>query len=201
MKKLKIAITGGIGAGKSLVSNLIKQEGFPVLFSDVIAKDIMQSDSNVIELIRKEFGDDSYIDCKLNTKYLSEKVFDNEDNVDKINAIVHPIVVEKINEVSDSYFKDNNLVFIEIPLLFESGLENLFDYIILVYANENIRLARTVERSKLSEDEVKKRMLYQIPDEEKKDKVDFVIENNSTIDELKNRTNLILFLLKEMVKE
>ncbi|MEW6003758.1 MAG: dephospho-CoA kinase [Stygiobacter sp.] len=200
MKKLKVAITGGIGAGKSLVSNFIEREGFPVLFSDEIAKEIMQSDVDVIRLIKKEFGEESYINEKLNTKYLAEKVFNNEDNVDKINAIVHPIVVEKINEITESLFKSNNLVFVEIPLLFESGLENLFDYIILVYSNENLRIARTSERSKLSEGEVRKRMMFQIPDEEKKDKVDFVIENNSSKDDLENRVKLVLILLKELSK-
>ncbi len=200
MKKLKVAITGGIGAGKSLVSNFIEREGFPVLFSDEIAKGIMQSDVDVIRLIKKEFGEESYINEKLNTKYLAEKVFNNEDNVDKINAIVHPIVVEKINEITESLFKSNNLVFVEIPLLFESGLENLFDYIILVYSNENLRIARTSERSKLSEGEVRKRMMFQIPDEEKKDKVDFVIENNSSKDDLENRVKLVLILLKELSK-
>ncbi len=200
MNKIKVAITGGIGAGKSLVSNFIKQEGFPVLFSDDIAKEIMQSNVQVIKLIKKEFGDESYLDGKLNTKYLSEKVFNNDDNVDKINAIIHPMVVEKINEISGFLFNKNNLVFVEIPLLFESALENLFDYIILVYANENLRIARTVERSKLTEDEIKKRMLYQIPDEEKKDKVDFVIENNSSKQDLENRVKLVLIILKELSK-
>lgn len=201
MKKLKIAITGGIGSGKSLVSNFIKGEGFPVLFSDEIAKVIMQNDNDVIRLIKQEFGEESYLDGKLNTKYLSDKVFNDEENVDKINAIVHPIVVEKINELSNKLFETNDLVFVEIPLLFESELEHHFDYIILVFTDENLRISRTKERSKLSEEDIRKRMSYQIPDEEKKDKVDFIIENNSTIDDLKNRTKLILFLLKEMGKE
>ncbi|MCX7876374.1 MAG: dephospho-CoA kinase [Melioribacteraceae bacterium] len=201
MNKIKVAITGGIGAGKSLVSNYFLNEGFPVLFSDEIAKDLMQNDVDVVKLIKHEFGDNSYNNGKLNTKYLSEIIFNNDENVDKINAIVHPIVVEKINELTVKLFQQHNIVFVEIPLLFESELEDHFDFIILVYSDEKLRISRTIERSKLTEDEVKKRMLFQIPDENKKDKVDFVIDNNSSIQDLENRAKLVLMLLKEIAKQ
>lgn len=201
MKKIKVAITGGIGAGKSLVSNYLINQGFPVLFSDDIAKDLMQSDKDVINLIKKEFGDESYSNNKLNTKYLSEKIFSDENNVDKINAIVHPIVIEKINEQLKNLFINNNIVFVEIPLLFESELQDHFDFVILVYANENLRIKRTIERSNLTEDEVKKRMAFQIPDENKKDKVDFVIDNNSTIQELESRIKIVLYLIEQLSKQ
>lgn len=198
MKKFKVAITGGIGAGKSKVSDFLMKDGFPVLKADDIAKDLMQNNSDVKKLIIQEFGEESYKDGKLNTKYLSDKIFNDEDNVDKINAIVHPIVIEKINKLCEKEFSTSNLVFVEIPLLFESELQDFFDYTILVFADEGIRIKRTIERGNLSEADVKKRMQFQIPDEEKKDKVDFVIENNSSIEDLENRTKLILFLLKNL---
>jgi len=198
MKKFKVAITGGIGAGKSKVSDFLMKEGFPVLRADDIAKDLMQNNADVKKLIIQEFGDESYKDGKLNTKYLSDKIFNDEDNVDKINAIVHPIVMEKINELCEKEFSISNLVFVEIPLLFESELQDFFDYTILVFADEDIRIKRTIERGNISEADVKKRMQLQIPDEEKKDKVDFVIENNSSIEDLENRTKLILLLLKNL---
>jgi len=198
MKKFKVAITGGIGAGKSKVSDFLMKEGFPVFRADDIAKDLMQNNSDVKKLIIQEFGDESYKDGKLNTKYLSDKIFNDENNVDKINAIVHPIVIEKINELCEKEFSISNLVFVEIPLLFESELQDFFDYTILVFADEDIRIKRTIERGNISEADVKKRMQFQIPDEEKKDKVDFVIENNSSIEDLENRTKLILLLLKNL---
>ena len=198
MKKFKVAITGGIGAGKSKVSDFLMKEGFPVFRADDIAKDLMQNNSDVKKLIIQEFGDESYKDGKLNKKYLSDKIFNDEDNVDKINAIVHPIVMEKINELCEKEFSISNLVFVEIPLLFESELQDFFDYTILVFADEDIRIKRTIERGNISEADVKKRMQFQIPDEEKKDKVDFVIENNSSIEDLENRTKLILLLLKNL---
>jgi len=198
MKKFKVAITGGIGAGKSKVSDFLMKEGFPVLRADDIAKDLMQNNADVKKLIIQEFGDESYKDGKLNKKYLSDKIFNDEDNVDKINAIVHPIVMEKINELCEKEFSISNLVFVEIPLLFESELQDFFDYTILVFADEDIRIKRTIERGNISEADVKKRMQFQIPDEEKKDKVDFVIENNSSIEDLENRTKLILLLLKNL---
>lgn len=199
MKKIKIAITGGIGSGKSSVSDYLEIKGFPVLRADQIAKEMMISNVEVRKRIISEFGNESYINEKLNTKYLAANVFNEEENVIKINSIVHPPVMQKINELCLEHFKNHNIVFIESALVYEANLEDFFDYILLVLADEKIRIERVVRREKVSDEQVRIRMQYQIPDEEKKDDADFVLDNNTTIKELENRMDFLLILIKQLV--
>lgn len=199
MKKIKIAITGGIGSGKSIVSDYLEMKGFPVLRADQIAKEMMISNVEVKNLIISEFGNESYINKKLNTKYLAANVFNNEENVIKINAIVHPPVMNKINELCIEHFKNHSIVFIETALVYEANLEDFFDYILLVLSDEKTRIERVVKRENVSEEQVRIRMQYQIPDEEKKDDADFVLDNNTTIIELENRMEFLLILIKQLL--
>lgn len=198
MKKIKIAITGGIGSGKSLVSDYLEKKGFPVLRADLIAKELMANDPEVKGFLITEFGPESYINDKLNTKYLAEKVFSKEENVLKINAIVHPPTMEKIDLLANDFFKSHNVVFIESALVFEANLEDFFDYIMLVFAEEKTRIDRVLLREQVAEDQIRARMQFQIPDEEKKEDADFVIDNSTTIEELYNRIEFILILMKQL---
>lgn len=199
MKKIKIAITGGIGSGKSTVSDYLEMKGFQVLRADQIAKEMMINNVEVKNLILSEFGNESYINEKLNTKYLAANVFNNEENVIKINAIVHPPVMNKINELCIEHFKNHSIVFIETALVYEANLEDFFDYILLVLSDEKTRIERVVKRENVSEEQVRIRMQYQIPDEEKKDDADFVLDNNTTIIELENRMEFLLILIKQLL--
>lgn len=198
MKKIKIAITGGIGSGKSLVSDYLEKKGFPVLRADLIAKELMANDPEVKGFLITEFGQESFINDKLNTKYLAEKIFSKEENVLKINAIVHPPTMEKIDLLANDFFKSHNVVFIESALVFEANLEDFFDYIMLVLAEEKTRIERVQKREQVSENQIRARMQFQIPDEEKKEDADFVIDNSTTIEELYNRIEFILILMKQL---
>lgn len=198
MKKIKIAITGGIGSGKSSVSDYLEKKGYPVLRADLIAKEMMAQNADIKKLIIKEFGEESYEGDRLNTKFIAANVFNNEDNVLKINAIVHPPVMERIDNISNELFQKHNIVFIETALVYEANLEDFFDYILLVLADEKQRIQRVINRENISEDEVRARMHHQIPDEEKKDDADFVLDNNTTIQELENRIEFIMILIKQL---
>lgn len=198
MKKIKIAITGGIGSGKSSVSDYLEKKGYPVLRADLIAKEMMAQNADIKKLIIKEFGEESYEGDRLNTKFIAANVFNNEDNVLKINAIVHPPVMERIDNISNELFQKHNIVFIETALVYEANLEDFFDYILLVFADEKQRIQRVINRENISEDEVRARMHHQIPDEEKKDDADFVLDNNTTIQELENRIEFIMILIKQL---
>ena len=199
MKKIKVAITGGIGAGKSVVSEILEKNGNVVLIADNIAKELILNDSQVQRQILKEFGKESFISGKINTKYLADKVFNDAVNLQKINKIVHPSTMNKIEVLTKKHFEKTNIVFIETALVFEAGIEDFFDYIILVFAEEKIRIERTLAREKISEAEIRNRMKFQTPDEEKREHVDFVIENNSTTDDLEKRCSFILTILKQLV--
>jgi len=197
-KKLLIGITGGIGSGKSIVSSILESMGYCVLKSDLTAKEIMQSNEEVKKKIIEAFGKEAYSDGKLNTKYLAEKVFSSKENVEKINSIVHPFTIKKNLEQAEKEFRKSDIVFIESPLIFEANIQKYFDYVILIYSDEQSRIKRVMERDKVTEEKVRQRMQFQIPDEKKKDWADFVIENNSDTEELKKRVNFVLQLIKSI---
>ncbi|OGU35898.1 MAG: dephospho-CoA kinase [Ignavibacteria bacterium GWB2_35_6b] len=184
---MKIALTGGVGSGKSLVSDIIIELGYDVINADKLAKEILLTDESVKSKIIKEFGKESYNAEGINTKYIAEKVFVNPNNVKKINSFVHPPTIKKIEALAAEILKAKKMVFVESALVYEANLEDLFDYILLVTADDNLRIKRVIERDKVSEEEVKVRMENQIAEKEKRSLADFVIENNSSIEDLKNK--------------
>ncbi|OGU67752.1 MAG: dephospho-CoA kinase [Stygiobacter sp. RIFOXYC12_FULL_38_8] len=198
MKKIKVAITGGIGSGKSSVSDYLEKKGHSVLRADLIAKELMAQDAQIKKKLIEEFGEESYSNDKLNTKYLAANAFSNEENVQKINSIVHPPVMEKIDQLAKEIFKNQDIVFIETALVYEANLEDFFDYVLLVLADEKTRIERIINRETVTEEQVRARMQYQIPDEEKKDDADFVLDNNTTLQELENRVEFLLILIRQL---
>lgn len=198
MKKIKVAITGGIGSGKSSVSDYLEKKRHSVLRADLIAKELMAQDAQIKKKLIEEFGEESYSNDKLNTKYLAANAFSNEENVQKINSIVHPPVMEKIDQLAKEIFKNQDIVFIETALVYEANLEDFFDYVLLVLADEKTRIERIINREKVTEEQVRARMQYQIPDEEKKDDADFVLDNNTTLQELENRVEFLLILIRQL---
>jgi len=195
---MKIALTGGIGSGKSLVSDIIMEQGFDVINADKLAKEILLTDDTVKSKIIKEFGKDSYTPEGINTKYIAEKVFINPLNVKKINSFVHPPTIKKIEVLAAEILKTKKMVFVESALVYEANLEDLFDYVMVVTADEDLRIKRVVERDKVSEEDVKVRMENQISEKEKRALADFVIENNSSIEELKNKVNFFITIFKSL---
>ncbi|MHB8904661.1 MAG: dephospho-CoA kinase [Melioribacteraceae bacterium] len=195
-KNLKIAITGGIGSGKSLVSAIIEKSGYQVIKSDEIAKELMLKDESVQKKIIKEFGPPSYNEKGLNTKYLSENIFKHPEKVEKINSIVHPPTIRKIDELASQLLLKNKIVFVESALIYEADIQDRFDFVILIYADEATRIDRVMKRETISQEDLRNRIGFQISDEEKRGAADFVIENNSALDELEKRTLFIINLLK-----
>lgn len=196
MKKLAIGITGGIGSGKSTVSEFYETKGFHVIKADQIAKNIMQNDSEVIARIKSEFGNESYLENKLNSKFIAKIVFQNEQKLRKLNSIVHPATIKEISEEIKKYHISENIIFVEAALIFEAKMEELFDYILLVTADDEIRIERVSSRDKVSKDEIAKRIENQIPEKIKKSQSDFIIENNKSLDELKSKSEFFLKLFQ-----
>lgn len=193
-KPIKIGITGGIGSGKSIVSDLIEKRGFAVIRSDLVAKELMATDQKILGRIVKTFGKESVAGGKLNTRFLAGKVFNNRKNVELINSIVHPPVIRKINEMIESEFAKSKIVFVESALIFEAKIKDMFDYIVLIYTAKDLRIKRVIKRDKTNESDILARMTHQIDDELKRDKVDFILENNSTLPELKKKVSFLLKL-------
>jgi len=197
-KSILVGITGGIGSGKSLVSRMLIDSGYPVLDADSISKDLVNSDPKIKSSLIKEFGELTYKENKLNAKYLSDKVFGDEKKLKTLNSITHPIIIRKIEDLSAELTLKNKIVFVESALIFEADFEDIFDYLILIYTDTDKRIERVMERDKVSKKEVLKRIDSQITDDEKKGLVDFVIQNNSTEDELKKKIEFVTMILRSI---
>ena len=172
---IKVAITGGIGTGKTTISNMFLDKGVPVFNSDEIAKEIMNTNSLLKNEIVTAFGDKAYDKNKLNKEYLSDVIFNNETLLKKINSIVHPYVAEEFN----SWIQEQNSKYIiyESAIIFENQAEDFFDKIICVTASEEEVISRIMKRNDFSVDKIKSIINKQLPNDAKVQKSDYVIES------------------------
>lgn len=192
---IKVAITGNIGAGKTTFANLLIEKGFLVINADSLAKDLMNSNVQLKKSLVKNFGDDIYKNSILDSKLLSQRVFFSEEKTKLLNRIVHPVVIKEIENIF-SKNQNQKFIFVEAALIFEAKMEKMFDYVIVIAADEELRIKRGMENLKISEDEIRVRMKAQITQEEKITKGDFAFQNNGTIEELKIKAELFLSLVK-----
>ena len=194
-KKIKVAVTGNIGSGKSSFCNFLSEKGYPVINADAVSKNILSEDGEIKKKVIKEFGEESFVNNEINKKFLAEKVFSDPVKVLKINSILHPKVKNKIESLANEYFMKYDIVFTEAALIYEADMESMFDYVVLITADYKIRKKRTTENAKLSEKDFDKRNANQIKDEEKKKRADFVFENNLGINELRQKAGLLISIL------
>lgn len=181
--KLVIGITGGIGSGKSEVCHILAGEGFKVYHADIIAKDLYTKNKKLADAIVKEFGKDLVnYKGKISLAKLKEVLFKNKTNFKKINKIVHPIVIDHIKkQISKS--KDK-VVIIESAVIFESGFDKDMNYVVMIYSNKKNRTKRIIERDGAKKKEIENIMGFQMDEQEKLDRADFVIVNNKGLEEL-----------------
>jgi len=181
MKPLQIGITGGIGSGKSLVCKIFRTMGIPTYDADSRAKYVMTTDRILIEQIKKEFGNLSY-DSKgvLDRKYLAERVFNDSQQLEKLNRLVHPRVANDYTQWVNDH-AGSAYVIKEAALLYESGSAATLDKIVAVYAPVALRIQRVLKRdTHRTEQGVKEVIQNQMNEEEKKNKADFVILNDES---------------------
>jgi dephospho-CoA kinase len=173
---LKVGITGGIGSGKSLVAQLFTLLNVPVYYADDAAKQIMNTDEDVRKLLIKHFGDDTYIGSNLNRQWLATKVFNNPEQLQLLNSIVHPVVIKHANQWIQQ--QQTAIVIKEAAIFFESGSYKEMDVMIGVYAPKELRLERVARRDASNRVAIEERMSRQMNEEEKMKRCDFVISNN-----------------------
>lgn len=171
-----IGLTGGIGAGKSMVARILTTMDFPVFYSDKVGKSLMSSDTAVINKVKAVFGDQAYNNGELNRSYLANEIFNDQSLKAKLNEIVHPAV----RKAFDNWKKEQSapLVFNEAAILFETGTYKNYDYNILVTAPQETRIQRVQDRDNISKDQVLERMNNQWPDDKKRKLCDFEIIND-----------------------
>jgi dephospho-CoA kinase len=191
---MKIAITGNIGSGKSTFSKFAENVKYPVLRADEISKEILSNNKEVRELIIKEFGKQSFKDGKPDVRYLAANVFSDPAKLSIIESILHPRVIESIGKSISDFEESNKVVFVEAALIYEADMEDLFDFVVLITAQRDLRLARKIS-SGITEDDFNKREANQIKEEEKKKRADFIFSNDTSIEDLKMKFNLLLITL------
>ena len=192
-----IGITGGIASGKSFVSSVIKKTGYPVIDADLISKELSQKGGTVYHAIIKTFGE-SYLDKnkEIDRQKLGSLIFNDKQAKGLLNSISHPLIVEEMERQIASAKSD--LVFVDVPLLYESGLESMFDKIICVYLPRRIQIERLMNRDNISYEYAVKKIESQSSLEQKKTKADFVINSSNSFDYVESNVIELIKKLKEL---
>lgn len=190
-----IGLTGSIGSGKSTVSRLLRARGIPVLEADEVAREV-SDDPRVLEDVRQELGPGLVIDGRLDRAAVASLVFADPAARARLNAIVHPRVrAEMARRTAQLAQAGAPTVVQDIPLLFESGLESMFDAILVVDAPLELRVRRVVERVGLDEPAVRARDAAQMPAHEKRRRATVVLDNDGTIDDLDSQLQSALEII------
>ncbi len=183
-KILKVAVTGGIGSGKSTLIKILSELGYLTISCDDEIKKMYQ-EKEIVDNLKTMFPE-AVENGELNKTIISKIVFEKKERLKKLNGYMHPIVLKRCFERANSESK-NGVAFIEVPLLFEGGLENQFDKVIVVLRDKEQRIESVVNRSKLNREEIEERINNQI-DYDKKDFSKYiVIKNNGDIYEHKEK--------------
>jgi dephospho-CoA kinase len=196
---LVIGLTGGIGSGKTTVSNMFKELGIEVIDADEIVRCISENNPDIKSKIKEYFGTDALDDDgNLDRKYLRSAVFDNEEKRIWLEKLLHPLVINEIKEEIGKVESDYCVV--SVPLLFESGSESLFDRILVVDLPEMMQLQRATTRDESDRKSIEKIAKSQINRKERLSMADDIIDNSGNIDSLKKKVieynNLYLDLCK-----
>ena len=179
---LKVALTGGIGSGKSLVGEYLEELGAIVIDSDELARTAIERGSPGYEDVLAAFGDEILTEGEIDRKKLAERVFSDESARKQLEAIIPPRVRETAEKLTRNLGADA-IVVNQIPLLFETDGAKRFDYVITVECAEGIRVDRLKERG-MKEYEISKRMQAQASDEQRASIAHFVLKNEGSVDEL-----------------
>jgi len=177
---LTVAITGGIGSGKTEAARIFGSLGVKVLYADQLAAHLVDSQPEIRSRIRREFGERVLLpEGTLNRKVMAQLVFKDSRLKEKLDAIVHPPVLEAIKHEIEKFKRSGAeaLLMVEAALIFEARAGDLFDYVIVVDAPEEERIARIMKRDSMSRAEAVYRIRSQIPAESKVAKADFVVRN------------------------
>ncbi len=181
-----IGLTGGIGSGKTSVARILEDKGFPVYFSDDEAKNIVNKDDELKQKIVALLGKEAYANGTYNRKWVAEKVFSDSDILEQLNHLIHPAVkLDFENWVSK---QRSEYVFKETALLFELGLHLECYKSVLVTADDNLRIKRTMDRDGKTYREIEAIMQKQMPEKEKIKLADFIIYNNTDRESLRVAT-------------
>lgn len=174
-------LTGGIASGKSTVSKILVELGAVVLDADQIAKQVMEPGQLGWEGVARHFPQVIQADRSINRRLLGDLIFSNPAEKAKLEAIIHPLVLDEIKTVGTNLEKNNKIVFADIPLLYETNSQQWLDEVWLVYVPYEIQLQRLMDRDSLTELQAKQRIAAQMSLVEKRLLADVIIDNSGSI--------------------
>jgi dephospho-CoA kinase len=193
---LLVGVTGGIGSGKTLVCRAFNRLGLPVLYADEIAKTVSVVNTSVRREIRALLGADAYhTDGSLNRDHISGLIFSRPSLHKKLNAIVHPRVKREVRRAARRLFaQGHRIVIVEAALIYESRMDRMLDYVIVVDAPRQERIRRVLRRDGTSRSEVERRMRAQWSTRAKRRLADFILENSGSVKDLRSAVKLLTSL-------
>lgn len=183
LKLRKIAITGGLASGKTTLCRLFEEKGAYVVYADKIVHELLNPTTELGKKVIELLGPDVVVDGFFDRKKIADSVFNNEGLLAKLEQLLHPKVQKVIETCYQEVSSNQNysLFVVEIPLLYESNMQHIFDKVITVVADIDI----CKKRFKWPSEEYERRTKWQMRQSEKAKKADYVIENNGTLDDLK----------------
>jgi dephospho-CoA kinase len=183
---MKIGLTGGIASGKSTIAKMLVERGALLVDADQVAREVVLPGESALEAIASTFGQAVLAaDGSLDRKALGEIVFQDKASLAKLEAITHPAIRQRMQQRIHTYEEQfpERLVVADIPLLYETEQEHLYDGIMVVYVPAEVQQARLMERNHLTEEEARRRVALQMDIEQKREKADWVIDNSGTLAE------------------
>lgn len=180
-----VGLTGGIATGKSTVAKMFKEAGAVIVDADLIAREVVEKGTPAWKKVKDEFGDEILLDDQeIDRDKLGDIIFNNPEKKELLNSIVHPAVFQKIGERINKVEQDtpDAVVILDVPLLIESGMQDGFSDVVLVYITEEMQVKRLMDRDGFSEKDAFARIRSQMPIAEKKDIVDIVIDNSEGLE-------------------
>lgn len=171
-----IGITGGIGSGKSLVASILRVYGFPVYDSDTRAKSLYDEDAALRADMVRLFGDQIYVDGRLDRKRLAATVFADAGKLAQLDALVHPAVFRDFARWCAAH--SERVLFVESAILLQTDFRTLVARVVVVDAPADVRVARAMQRDGTTESAIERRMSAQLSSDEMRAQADFVIEND-----------------------
>jgi L-threonylcarbamoyladenylate synthase len=191
---LIVGITGGSGTGKTEIAKIFSESGYEIINADEVYADILKS-GKLNKVLSDAFGKSILIDDKINRKELAKRAFDTENHTKLLNDITHPAVAKEMLDIIKN--SESKKIFIDVPLLFESNLDRICDYIIGTIANLDERIKRLANRDNLSKDEIALRLKAGKNDDYYKSKCQIIIDNSNNMENLKNKVSDIILKIEK----